>query len=201
MTQSVVDEILAFWFGDGVVTPEQDELVARRWFVRDAAFDREVRERFGTWVERAIDGVLGAEWTSTPPARLAQILLLDQFTRNIYRSDPRAFAGDTRAQSLALDGIERGDDLALPPERRVFFYMPLEHAEDIALQQRSVEAFSALATLAPPELRARYDNYLDYARRHRDVIERYGRFPHRNAVLGRVTTPEEQAYLEAGGGF
>lgn len=193
---SAIDEILAFWFPDD----DNDEAAVRRWFTRDEAFDEAIRTRFGTWVERALAGEL-EEWSATPRGRLAQILLLDQFTRNLFRGSPRTFAGDARARALTLDGIDRGDDVALPPAQRVFFYLPLEHAEDPALQERSVALFEQLAHEAPQAERARYDNFADYARGHRDAIARFGRFPHRNAVLGRATTPDEQAYLDAGGGF
>ena len=192
-----IDEILAFWFPE----EDTDEGAARRWFTRDDAFDESIRTRFGALVEQALAGELGGEWAATPRGRLAHVLLLDQFTRNLFRGSPRAFAGDARARALTLDGIERGDDLALPLPQRVFFYLPLEHAEDLSLQERSVALFERLAQKAPAAARARYDNYADYARRHRDAIAQFGRFPHRNAVLGRATTPDEQAYLDGGGGF
>lgn len=199
MTQ--IDEVLAFWFGTDVSTPEKQAAVAQRWFKVDAAFDEEVRATFGGLVERAIDGELGPEWSATPDARLAHVLLLDQFTRNIHRGSARAFAGDRRAQALTLESVARGDDQALPPLRRVFMYLPLEHAEDLALQERCVALFEALAAQVPADARESFDGYLGYAQRHRDVIARYGRFPHRNAALGRTTTADEQAYLDAGGGF
>jgi uncharacterized protein (DUF924 family) len=198
---SVIDEVLSFWFGQDDATPEDAAATMRRWFVRDEAFDGEIRERFGTLVDAAIAGELAPEWSATPQARLAQILLIDQFTRNIHRGSARAFAGDARAQRLALEGIERGDDQKLRPLQRVFAYLPLEHAEDAALQAQSVALFEALADAAPTGGRDIFDNYADYARRHRDVIVRYGRFPHRNAALGRASTPDEQAWLDAGGGF
>ena len=201
MTLKQIDAVLVFWFGTDVSTPQQAAAVAQRWFTRDAAFDDEIRAKFGDLVERAIEGELGPEWSSTPDARLAQILLLDQFPRNLHRGSSRAFDGDPRARSIALDTIDRGDDQALPPQRRVFLYMPLEHAEDLATQERCVALFEALAAQVPAASREPYDNYAGYARRHRDVIARYGRFPHRNAVLGRATSADEQAYLDAGGGF
>ncbi|HET6804310.1 MAG TPA: DUF924 family protein [Frateuria sp.] len=190
MTASAQD-VLDFWFADEN---------AVRWFVRDAGFDRVVRERFGATLEAAAAGALDA-WVLTPHGWLALLIVLDQFSRNIYRGDPRAFEQDTRAQSLALEGLERRDDEALAPLERVFAYLPLEHAEDLALQWRSVTLFRALALQASPHARGQYDNFLDYARRHCEVVTRYGRFPHRNALLGRPSTPDELAYLKEGGGF
>lgn len=196
-----IDEVLTFWFGNDVPTPQEQTAQTQRWFARDDAFDETIRTRFGALVESAIDGALKPAWSQTPPARLAQILLLDQFTRNIHRGSPRAFAGDARAQALALDAVARGDDAALTPLQRVFLYLPLEHAEDLALQHRCVALFEVLAGQAPPADRATFDGYADYARRHRDVIARFGRFPHRNAALGRTSSPDEQDWLDAGGGF
>jgi uncharacterized protein (DUF924 family) len=129
-------------------------------------------------------------------------LMLDQLPRNLFRNDPRAYAGDRAAQRIALAGIAAGHDCALPPAWRLFAYMPLEHAEDRALQQRCVELMRALADDAPAAQRAMFDGYVMYAEKHAAVIERHGRFPHRNAVLGRISTPEEIEYLaQPGAGF
>ena len=137
-----------------------------------------------------------------PAVELALLILLDQFPRNLYRDDPRAWAADASAQRVALSGLARSDDRQLPAVQRVFAYLPLEHAEDSALQQRSVELFEALLAEAAPERRQQFEDYLDYARRHREVIARFGRFPHRNATLGRVSTPQETLYLvQPGAGF
>lgn len=192
--------ILDFWFGSDALSPEQHERLAARWFRRDEAFDAEIRDRFGGLVDAARAGELDG-WTATPPSWLALLLLLDQFPRNLYRNSAAAFAGDSKAQRLALDGIARGDDRALPVRYRAFAYLPLEHAEDPELQQRCVALFEVLATDPQARPAEAYLSYLDYARRHCDVIRRYGRFPHRNHVLGRPTTAEEQTYLDAGGGF
>lgn len=190
MTASA-DEVLDFWFADEN---------AVRWFVRDAAFDRTIAGRFGATLEAAEAGAL-EDWTRTPRGWLALLIVLDQFSRNIHRGQARAFALDTRAQALALAGLERRDDEALAPLERVFAYLPLEHAEDLTLQWRSVTLFRALALQASPQGRGQYEGFLDYARRHCEVITRYGRFPHRNAVLGRPSTPDELAWLAEGGGF
>jgi uncharacterized protein (DUF924 family) len=161
------------------------------WFRKDDAFDANVRSRFGGAIEAALTGGF-ADWTA-PRGVLARVLLLDQFTRNAYRDTPRAFAGDTLALSIAQDAVGRGDDGALVPVERWFLYMPFEHAESDAAQQRSVELFTRLAretSLADP---------LEWAQRHAAIIRRFGRFPHRNAILGRVSTPEEIAFLASPG--
>jgi uncharacterized protein (DUF924 family) len=130
------------------------------------------------------------------------LILLDQASRNLHRHDARAWAQDVKAQRLALSGVARGDDRELPSLQRVFAYMPLEHAEDIVLQGRSVELFDVLRREVPQSQRARFDDFFAYAQKHRDVIARFGRFPHRNAVLGRRDTPEEARYLaQPGAGF
>ena len=185
-------DVLDFWFA---------EANTARWFVTDAAFDEEIRERLGDAVGAAADGQLDG-WAVTPSGWLALLILLDQCPRNLYRGDPRAWAQDVKAQRVALSGIARGDDRRLPPLRRVFAYVPLEHAENMDLQQISVEQFGVLRAEAPREQRERFAEFFDYARRHREVIARFGRFPHRNAVLGRTSTPEEMVYLaQPGAGF
>jgi uncharacterized protein (DUF924 family) len=192
MTVPVVADVLAFWFA-----AEN----AARWYVADAAFDAEIRERFGELASEAAEGRL-ARWADTPGGWLALLILLDQFSRNLYRNDARAWAQDDSAQRLALSGIARGDDHRLSPLQRVFAYMPLEHAESMELQQRSVELFDRLCHDVPPEQREPFDNFLAYAKKHRDVIGRFGRFPHRNAALGRIDTPQEARYLaQPGAGF
>jgi uncharacterized protein (DUF924 family) len=184
--------VLAFWFAPGN---------AAHWFDGDAAFDERIRTLFAADAAAAAAGRLDG-WAARPADWLALLILLDQFPRNLYRGDARAWAQDAGAQRIALSGIAEGHDGRLPPLWRVFAYLPLEHAEDIALQRRSVALFEALCAQAPPEQRARCANFLDYARRHGEVIARFGRFPHRNAVLGRASTAEEQAYLaQPGAGF
>ncbi|MFA6229973.1 MAG: DUF924 family protein [Rhodanobacter sp.] len=185
-------EVLDFWF---------DPAHARYWFVASQAFDSRIRQHFGAAVEAARDGRLD-EWAKVASGWLALLILLDQFPRNIHRGTPHAWAGDVAAQRFALSGIARGDDRQLSAQQRVFAYLPLEHAEHSALQQRSVCLFEALAAEVGSAERKQFAGYLDYARQHRDVIARFGRFPHRNAVLGRACTPEEVEYLaEPGAGF
>jgi uncharacterized protein (DUF924 family) len=179
-------QVLRFWFGD---TP-----VARaEWFKKDAAFDAQIAERFGPLIEQALAGGLG-DWADAPDTALARILLLDQFTRNAFRDTPRAFAGDARALAAAREMVARGQDQALPPLRRAFVYLPFEHAEDRAVQRESLVLHAALAR-DDPSLASQED----YAKRHAEIIERFGRFPHRNLVLGRVSTDEERAFLQQPG--
>ncbi|GGA50471.1 DUF924 family protein [Dyella nitratireducens] len=184
--------VLAFWF---------DAAHHDAWFKSNRVFDTAIRTRFAGTVQRAMHDEL-KHWAGTPQGWLALLIVLDQFPRNLHRHDARACAQDLHAQRLALWGIEEGFDRQLPPIQRVFAYMPLEHAEDITLQQRCVTLFEALCQSLPAEQREHYTGFLDYARRHAAVIARFGRFPHRNAWLGRVSTPEEQAYLaKPGAGF
>jgi uncharacterized protein (DUF924 family) len=189
-----IDAVLNFWFGpigpDGTVADEKQS----RWFDGGSALDEAIRRRFGEDLERASRGELDG-WALEPRGRLALVVLLDQFSRNVYRGEARAFANDARALALCLEGIARGDDAALTPLERIFLYLPLEHAEDRTVQGRSCEHVAALAASAPAMLRPTCDDFLAYAVRHRDVIERFGRFPHRNAVLGRASTPDEIAFL------
>lgn len=186
------DEILDFWFGQRGAPGFGD--IRAEWFRKDASFDAALRARFGSVVDTALAGGF-AEWTD-PRGILARVLVLDQFTRNSYRDTPRAFAGDSLALSLSRQAVARGDDLALIPVERWFLYMPFVHAEAMAAQQRSVELFTRLATdtgLTEP---------LAWAERHAAVVRRFGRFPHRNAILGRASTPEEVGFLATpGSGF
>jgi uncharacterized protein (DUF924 family) len=184
-----VDAILDFWFGTGAVAAAP----RAEWFRKDAAFDALIAARFGALVEQALAGGL-ADWAQAPPGALARVLLLDQFTRNVLRDTPRAFAGDALALAAARSMVARGDDQALTPLRRVFVYLPFEHAEDRAAQAESLRLFAALRATDPA-----LADFEDYAQRHAVVIERFGRFPHRNAVLGRESTAEELAFLQQPG--
>lgn len=186
------NNILDFWF-----SPAH----AAQWFAADAGFDEQIRQRFGSEVEMAAQGRLD-DWAAKPESWLALLILLDQFPRNLYRGSGRAWAADVKAQRVALSGLDDGFDRCLPALQRVFAYLPLEHAEDMGLQQRSVLLFEALYAQAAAGERERFATFLDYARRHRDVIARFGRFPHRNAALGRSSTPAEAQYLaQSGAGF
>jgi len=194
MTRSLSPQsqaVLDFWFG-AEHAPEFGTLRAE-WFRKDPAFDAAIASRFGALVERALRGEL-AEWDAHPAGALARILLLDQFTRNLYRDTARAFAGDALALKAARTLVAAGQDTALRPEQRVFAYLPFEHSEDRAMQEESVRLFTRLAAEAPA-----LAGYLDYAHRHHAVVARFGRFPHRNEALDRVSTAEELAFLQEPG--
>ncbi len=166
--------------------------IRREWFRKDAAFDAEVRSRFAGLVAQALAGGLG-EWCATPEGSLARVLVLDQFTRNAHRDTAQAFAGDARARATAADAIERGFDRSLRPVERWFMYMPFEHSESQDDQQRSLALFRALADetgLSEP---------VEWAERHAEVIRLFGRFPHRNTILGRASSPEETEFLRSPG--
>lgn len=194
------ENILEFWFGPDTASAAEQARLAQRWFSADAQFDAEIRQRFGGIVDTALAGELTA-WSAQPRGWLALLMVLDQFPRNLYRGSAQAFAGDSHAQALALTGIARGDDLALPARYRAFAYLPLEHAEDIALQRHRVDLFRRLALDPQAQPADPFRMYAEYAQAHHDVIARFGRFPHRNTVLGRSTTAAEQVYLDQGGGF
>lgn len=178
-------EVLDFWFG-APGSPEHGTARAL-WFTKSADTDAQMRARFGAELETALRGERDG-WATTPCGALALILLLDQFTRNIHRDTARAFAGDAKALILARKLVEDGADQALPPHERWFVYMPFEHSERLADQHEGVRLFERLASdgLADP---------LPWAIKHREVIQRFGRFPHRNEILGRASTPEEIAFL------
>lgn len=171
-----------------------------RWFTGGAELDSAIRRQFGEAVAQAQAGAL-TEWESAPSSRLALVLLLDQFPRNIFRGKAKAFAGDERAQRLVSTGLASGADLALPWLGRVFFYMPLMHAEDLQLQEEGVRRYSSLAAAAPQDLQGTMQSSLAYARQHRDIIARLGRFPHRNSALGRTSTALEFEFLKTGPRF
>ena len=180
-------DVLDFWFlppGDPAYGKARPE-----WFRKDPAFDTQIRERFGSLIAQAVAGGL-REWDLErgPQGTLARILVLDQFTRNAYRETPESFAGDTLALAAAQSLVESGGDRALAPFQRAFAYMPYEHAEDARMQQCAVDLFARLASEHEG-----FTEMLDYAHRHRGVIARFGRFPHRNAMLGRQPRAEEVA--------
>jgi len=185
------DEVLAFWFG----TPGSVEHGTLRelWFRKSEAADRDIAHRFGPLIEQALRGELAA-WAAQPTSALAHILLLDQFTRNAFRDTPRAFAGDARALRAATAMVGARHDETLPPEQRAFVYLPFEHAEGLAMQDEAVRLFTRLAAEVPAMA-----DMLAYAHKHREVVLRFGRFPHRNAILGRQSTTDELAFLREPG--
>jgi uncharacterized protein (DUF924 family) len=185
---STPEAVLEFWF------PADPRRANALWWGKDAALDAEIRERFGPTLRAARAGELDA-WAEAARGRLALIVVLDQMSRNIHRDSPEAFAADERARALTLTGLERGHDRELRPIERLFFYLPLEHSEALADQQRCVELMGALASEVEDAEREQFVGFVDYAVRHRDIIERFGRFPHRNAVLGRESTAAELEFL------
>jgi uncharacterized protein (DUF924 family) len=196
---SEIEQVLDFWFGASGADGSLDPIRKKMWFGDGRKHDAAIRERFGALHQRASRGELDAEWAGTPRGLIALIVVLDQFSRHIHRDTPLAFAQDPAAQRLALDGVNGEADRGLIPAQRSFFYLPFEHAEDTGLQGVSVRCFEQLARATAPAHRKDYDGFLDYARRHRDIIERFGRFPHRNAILGRDSTPEEIEFLKQPG--
>ena len=196
-TDARIDEVLDYWFGpswdDSSRTGERTGLW---WGGRER--DQEIRERFGPRVAAAERGELD-DWAGTPEGALALVIIVDQFRRNVFRGEPEAFADDARALTICLRAQDEGWDRELPAVPRVFLYMPMQHAEDLGVQDRAVRVFQALADEQPETGRKTFQGFADYAVKHRDLIARFGRFPHRNRILGREPTPEETAYLEDGG--
>ncbi len=187
---SEADEVLAFWFG------REDEPgygeFREAWFRKDEGFDREVKERFGTLYERTAVGELDG-WRDDAESALALVIVLDQFPRNMFRGDGRTHAADGKALETAQYAVEHALDRELPAFQRMFLYMPFMHSENVEDQRRSVELFERLAgETDAPDVRS-------YAVAHRDIVERFGRFPHRNEILGRTTTPEEAEFLKTEG--
>jgi len=192
---TVADAVLAFWFGQSNA-PDYRQY-RKAWFIKNAAFDAEIRQHFLLDVEKAAKGDYD-DWQSSVMSALALLLLLDQFPRNLYRGDPRSFATDDKALSVAKGLVDSGAHQALIPAHRFFVYVPFEHSEEMVNQDQCVALMRSL-NQDYPNLEKGLAGGLDYAIRHRDIIERFGRFPHRNEVLGRVSTPEEKAFLQQPG--
>lgn len=191
MPEPLAQQVLDFWFGASAA-PFYGQ--ARDvWFRRDAQFDRRIGERFAALIDAALAGDF-AHWQGDALSALAHIIVLDQFTRNVFRDQPRAFSGDEQALAAAHAMLAAKQHLGLLPVQRAFVYLPFEHAEDIAAQEQSVQLFGELAAAAP-----QLADMLDYAHRHRDIIARFGRFPHRNVILGRSSTAAEIAFLQQPG--
>jgi uncharacterized protein (DUF924 family) len=199
-----VCDILDYWFRDVRSDPRQLPERMAFWFggsKSSDARDREIRKRFEPTLREAAAGLL-EEWSLAPDGRSALIILFDQFPRNIYRGTVEAFAYDSRARQLCVEGLAVGADKALPPLQRVFFYLPLEHSESLADQEQCVELMQGLQAHAPEGLADAFASFTDYAIDHRKIIERFGRFPHRNRILRRENTIDEAAFLaEHPGGF
>ena len=187
-------ELLNWWFGKGATVSEIADEKHGLWFGYKSEQDAEARVRFGELVDEALTGGL-SDWVESPHGWLALVLLLDQLPRMIYRGTPQAFAGDERALQLVREGMAHGGDVLLAPIQRVFIYLVLEHAENLGIQDLAVVQFETLHAIAEPQEQKRFADFLDFAERHRQVIARFGRFPHRNEVLGRKSSEAERAFL------
>ncbi|WKE65147.1 DUF924 domain-containing protein [Gallaecimonas kandeliae] len=194
-------DILDFWFGALDEDGMSDGAHRQLWFQSDPAFDQELTRLFGADLQKAIKGQYD-HWADEPAGRVALLLLLDQFSRNIHRGTAQAFAQDPLAQQLVEEGLSLGQDSTLPAAYRLFFYMPLMHAEDRALQALGVDCFARLAGQVPAAIKPIVDNSRRFAELHQAIVDRFGRFPYRNKALGRPDTAEESAWLvENPGGF
>lgn len=192
----MIEEILTYWFGK-VEKPE--DFPAEKinlWFKKDDKIDQEIKEKFGHLFEEDL-----SEWDKESRGRLAHLLVLDQFSRHIYRDTPESFQYDQESLKLVIEGITQKMDQTLHPIMRAFFYMPLQHIEDLKIQDLSVQCYEHLQTIVPEAVKPMYHEFYKYAVRHRKPIARFGRFPHRNKILGRSPTPDEAVYLEETGGF
>ena len=192
--------ILDFWFADGLQSGWPTQEMKAIWFGGGPELDALIKTKFGRHVLQAVQGGLSA-WEKRPMSRLALILLLDQFTRNVFRGSARAFGGDARSQQLVTDAIAQNWDQQLPMVCRVFLYMPLMHAENLLLQVECVNRFRQLLSDAPESLKIRLQGNLDFAKQHRDIIAQFGRFPHRNLAMGRVPTSAEESFVLNGPRF
>ncbi|MDG2374990.1 MAG: DUF924 domain-containing protein [Woeseiaceae bacterium] len=189
-----IQAILKFWFKEQQLSAPQIDGRMDVWFGEDAVFDEEVTRNFSQDVEDASEGRLD-HWASDQRGRLALILLLDQFRRNIYRSKAEAFKKDKAALKLCVEGAMEKKDQGLSPIERVFFYMPLQHAESRKVQEKSCEIYNKLADAVSPTYKETFETVAQFAELHADIVGQYGRFPYRNAILGRENTPEEDLYL------
>lgn len=195
--QQAIEDILSFWFLDDA-TGRMDLPQSKRWFTGGKTLDAELTERFSSALSQALQGQLDS-WRESARGTLALIVLLDQFNRNINRGTAAAFAGDRRALALCHHALDEDFPHQLPLTHRVFCYLPLEHDESLASQERSVALFSELMNAAPPELQDYARNTLDFALQHKKIIDRFGRYPYRNAVLNRQSTEEELDWLAQDG--
>lgn len=187
--------ILDYWFNDVNENVEKLEERNALWWAKNPETDQHILQHFSNLHQQAVQQQY-QHWTRTPKGRLAAVILLDQFSRNMFRNDARAFAQDSQALNIALEGIERGEDQQLEPLERAFLYMPLEHAEDLSLQNRCIDLFEKLSNEAPHNLKDYLLFMLDYAKKHQKIIKQFGRFPHRNSILSRQSTEEEIEFLK-----
>lgn len=187
-------DVLDFWLGQHDPTSFADDQWTSRWWKKDPALDEEIRGRFASTYEAIVTGKLDT-WLDQPLDRVAYIIVLDQFARNMFRDTAKMYTADPMAVAAALQGIDGDAHRELTGDTRIFLYMPLMHAEDLALQDRCVALFEAFAAACPDQARPRVASNHKYAILHRDIVKRFGRFPHRNALLGRTSTPEELEFL------
>jgi len=192
--QRRIEAILSFWFKEQELSAPQIDRRMDAWFGEDPVFDREIEEKFSSDVERACEGKLD-HWAAEAHGRLALIILIDQFRRNIYRNTAEAFSRDKLALKLCVEGAMEKKDMSLTPIQRVFFYMPLQHAESVKVQAKAVELYNRLAESVSPTYKETFLTVAQFAELHKDIIDQFGRFPHRNKLLGRENTSEEDAYL------
>ena len=192
-----IEDILEFWFGSFPTPYTADASKPDMWFKNGSSYDSEIFVNFGVDYDRAINGELD-HWIDSYRGRLALIILLDQFSRHIHRGTAKSFAQDEKAQALCIDGIGAGDDSKMHAIERSFFYLPLEHAEDIDKQNLSVRAYEQLVLDVPEEYRKHFEVTLSFARSHHYVIERFGRFPELNEILNRDSTADELAFIASG---
>ena len=190
-------QIHDYWFGPADDWQQVLKNNSPRWFAGGEAMDSEIRTEFASTLETARRGEFDA-WQDSIIGAMALVLLMDQFPRHIHRGNPKAFGYDEFSLDICLRGIERGIDSAMSPVQQVFFYLPLQHAEDLDIQNRSIEMMELRAGQCDEAFKAFMENSLDYARQHHDIIQRFGRFPHRNQILDRANTEEEQIFLDAG---
>lgn len=193
-------DVLDFWLADGLRHDWPTTAMSATWFGGGADLDALITQRFGPLVHTALAHGL-PDWEQPLLHRLALVILLDQFTRNVFRGQAQAFAGDGRAQRLVLQSLALEQDQELPRVGRVFFYLPLMHAESSVLQDESVMKFTELRDQAPATLQDTLSGHVHHAEQHRDIVRRFGRFPHRNAAMGRTSTPDEIAFLRDGPRF
>jgi uncharacterized protein (DUF924 family) len=192
-----IETVLRFWFKEHELSAPQIDGRMDVWFGEDPIFDEQIVREFSGDVDKACNSELD-HWADDPRGRLALIILIDQFRRNIYRNQPQAFSHDKLALKLCVEGAMQQKDKVLSPIERVFFYMPLQHAESRRVQEKSRQIFSKLAEAVSPTYRETFETVAQFADLHADIVELYGRFPHRNRVLGRPNTPEEEEYLSGG---
>lgn len=196
--QARIEKILDFWFKEQRLSAPQIDARMDVWFGDDQQFDQQIIDDFGDDVQQAADGALN-HWAADATGRLALIILLDQFPRNIYRNKAQAFANDKAALKFCVEGAMEKKDKGLTSIQRVFFYMPLQHAESRKVQAKSVRIFNRIAEAVSPTMKETFETFAQFAELHADVVEQFGRFPHRNQLLNRNNTPEEEEYLAADG--